>query len=688
MPRKLIAEITLRDRFSSSIGKVEKKLTHFTKKVGRLYREMISLKGIMYAMGGYTILRVGKGFTDAATQMELFGNQLLMISRSAKEAEETLGYLREFARVSPLGTKDVIAAYIRMRAVGINPTIETLKVMGGTALLMGKTLLEVTNAMISKHKRTAREYGIILDQMGKKAILTSGTIFTEVEKRDMIVRKAMVDVWARRFPNAIDIAAKTAMAKVELLMSNVVEFQAAVGELLMKDYKNFLVMAAIFFEKLRDHAGKVAASIKFLIFMFELVYKAIKNSIKVIIVFWQTMGDLSKAVLWEFDAVFMGIIKTAGALPAALKKAWKGDMIGAAKTLLDAFDDRWEESMEKSARDFEIAIARVVKADKEILEDWQIILRHAREIKTLWGVKPEKLGGKLPEGLEEFPDPFAGKPTPAQIAAAAAAEKKAFADMMKNRIASLEIAKGEMGIIERMITLRERKEKQEKDALEAQKNRRKEIENTVQTIELFASSIDNLGTSFRGYSQAKRSAKLDESKAEIDSMKVSEKVKDKLRKKAEAQYRADARKEKVISAGLVMMNTAVAIMRTYAAPRPVSFIAKSVIAGMILAAGALQLATIRKTKLASGNMYTSSGPTILGERGPEAAFMPSGSRVYNATQTKYNYSSPQISLNVNVSGNADAGTVNAIKDTLTDFAGKLTDAVRYGYINKDQLGIV
>lgn len=691
MPRKLIAEIVLKDRFTRAVGKVEKKLTHFTRRVGRLYKEMMSLKGLMYAMGGYTIIRVGKGFTDAATQMELFGNQLLMISRSAKEAKETLGYLREFARVSPLGTKDVIAAYIRMRAVGINPTIETMKTMGGVALLMGRTLLEVTNAMISKHKRTAREYGVILDQMGKTAILSSGIVVKEVEKRDMAIRQALIEVWEERFPKAIEIAARTAKAKVELLMSNVVELQAAVGELLMKQYKGFLVETAILFEKAREHSGKIAASIKFLIFMFEIIWNVAKHATLSIATLTMTAWNSGKSILWFFDGLFMGILNTAKAIPLAVKRLLAGYPIEAIGGLIDdmhtLFDERFAESGKMAVQDYDILMERLSKYTHTVESDWAKILEHARGVKETWGKVPGPLGGKLPTGLKEFPDPLAGKLTPEQLAAAAAAEKKAFEAMVKNRIASLEIAKGEMGIVERMITQKERQIQLEKELTEAQAKRRERIDIAIQNVEQFGSAINNLGTSFTALSQAKRSAALDKANEEINAMKVSEKVKDKLRKKAEAQNKSSARKEKAIAISLAIMNQALAIGRIFTATQP-NIYAKFVLAGIVSAIMGIQVATIRRQRLASGNMYTSNAPAIMGERGPEAVFMPPGSRVYNATQTKYNYGSPQISLNVNVSGSADSGTVNAIKDTLSDFAGKLTDAVRYGYISKDQLGMI
>jgi len=154
VPRKLIAEIVLKDRFTKQIGKVESKLRHFTRRVGNLYKRMLSLKTAIIGVGAYVGYRFVKNFTDAASMMETFGTQLMVLSKSAYEAKQALAFIREFARTSPLETEDVIRSYVMLRAIGLNPTIKMIKTLGGVALLMGLEMKDVAGALINRHKTT------------------------------------------------------------------------------------------------------------------------------------------------------------------------------------------------------------------------------------------------------------------------------------------------------------------------------------------------------------------------------------------------------------------------------------------------------------------------------------------------------------------------------------------------------
>jgi len=104
-----------------------------------------------------------------------------------------------------------------------------------------------------------------------------------------------------------------------------------------------------------------------------------------------------------------------------------------------------------------------------------------------------------------------------------------------------------------------------------------------------------------------------------------------------------------------------AIMDTYAAantalkgsPPPFNFIA----AGVTVAAGLANVAKISQQKAETGTAYM-SGPTLVGERGPEYVNLPRGSQVYNNTQTR------------NMTTNA------ALNVTIMDSSGNITETIR------------
>jgi hypothetical protein len=121
------------------------------------------------------------------------------------DADKALSAIREFARASPLETEDVVQSYVRLRAIGLSATMNQMKTLGGVAVLMNRQLTDVLQAFISLNKRTLRELGIDIDRTGAKAVIQSGNVRKVVEKDSASIRKALLEIWEERFPNAMDL---------------------------------------------------------------------------------------------------------------------------------------------------------------------------------------------------------------------------------------------------------------------------------------------------------------------------------------------------------------------------------------------------------------------------------------------------------------------------------------------------
>ncbi|HUV71578.1 MAG TPA: hypothetical protein VMW25_01080, partial [Clostridia bacterium] len=183
------------------------------------------------------------------------------VSESGEKAAQAMKAIREFARTSPLETEDVVQSFVRLRAVGIDPTMAQLKTIGGVAVLFNREMRDVLDSLIGLNKRTLRKLGVEIDRTGQTAIIQSGKIRREVNKDSASIRAALLEVWEERFPDAINTAANTTKSKVAIMKSNIFELAVVIGDKLKPAFDTVVVsignMAAKFKEFLaltRDDA--------------------------------------------------------------------------------------------------------------------------------------------------------------------------------------------------------------------------------------------------------------------------------------------------------------------------------------------------------------------------------------------------------------------------------------------------
>jgi len=229
MPANLKVILAVATKGLDGFGKAKQGAEGLDKKVSGLSARMRAMSTVAGAAAVAALGAFAKQSISAAMSVEIFRTQLESVSGSAAAADQALNAIREFARTSPLQTEDVVRGYVRLRAVGIDPTIEQMKTIGGVATLFNRELSDVVNGFIGMEKEVLRRLGIEIDRTGKKAIISSGNIQKEVNKDMASMRQAVVETWGERFPEAMENASKTTSSKLEIMKSNVWELAAEVG---------------------------------------------------------------------------------------------------------------------------------------------------------------------------------------------------------------------------------------------------------------------------------------------------------------------------------------------------------------------------------------------------------------------------------------------------------------------------
>lgn len=122
-----------------------------TKRLGARMRETFAkvggvLGGLGAAIGGAAVV---KGLIGANVEFQNLKVRLQTFTGSAEKAAGVFKQLAQFAAETPFELQDSVNAFIDLRAVGITPTLETLRSMGDVAAAFGGSIVDVSGAIRS-----------------------------------------------------------------------------------------------------------------------------------------------------------------------------------------------------------------------------------------------------------------------------------------------------------------------------------------------------------------------------------------------------------------------------------------------------------------------------------------------------------------------------------------------------------
>jgi hypothetical protein len=117
---------------------------------------------------------VGK-LISVQREFDALNSSLITVSGSSAAAAREMSWLKDFAKETPFGLAQATQGFVKMKALGLEPTKASLTSFGNTAAAMGKNLNQmveaVADAATGEFERL-KEFGIKAKQEGDKVSLT------------------------------------------------------------------------------------------------------------------------------------------------------------------------------------------------------------------------------------------------------------------------------------------------------------------------------------------------------------------------------------------------------------------------------------------------------------------------------------------------------------------------------------
>jgi len=213
--------------FEKSLNKVQKQLRKFERnleKTGRSLTQNLTLP--MAALGG--------GAVKVAADMETLEASLVTAFRGSETAaKQALKQITKFTAETPFQLQEVTEGFIKLKNMGLNPSMEALTSYGNTASSMGKSLNQmveaVADAAVGEFERL-KEFGIKARSEGDKVAFTFRGVTTTVQKNSAEIQKYLLDIGNTEFAGGIERQANTINGKMSTLRDNITLALAELGK--------------------------------------------------------------------------------------------------------------------------------------------------------------------------------------------------------------------------------------------------------------------------------------------------------------------------------------------------------------------------------------------------------------------------------------------------------------------------
>jgi hypothetical protein len=145
-------------------------------------------------------------------EFDVLNASMITMTGSAAAAQKEFAWLKDFAATTPFALNEVVGAFVKMQALGLEPTQAALESFGNTASAMGKSLNQmieaVADASTGEFERL-KEFGIKAKKEGDNVSLTFQGVTTTIRNSSAEITGYLEGLGKNEFAGAMAERAKT-----------------------------------------------------------------------------------------------------------------------------------------------------------------------------------------------------------------------------------------------------------------------------------------------------------------------------------------------------------------------------------------------------------------------------------------------------------------------------------------------
>jgi len=170
-------------------------------------------------------------FVNLASDIEdLRGRLSGVFEGDLKAGADQLERIRAMAADPLIGTEKLADVFIKGSTAVKGFGEDTLETLANVAVQFDADINTVYSAFAGAQERALRQLGVSIEKSGDIVRITSGNIRLEVADTKEAIQQGLIELWGKRFPDAVDQAAARFSGKKAILIDEIEDIGAAVGE--------------------------------------------------------------------------------------------------------------------------------------------------------------------------------------------------------------------------------------------------------------------------------------------------------------------------------------------------------------------------------------------------------------------------------------------------------------------------
>lgn len=220
------------DRFDKNVTRAALSSSTALDRVGRSAKATI---GILAGLGvGLGVAEIATGIAQVNAQFQDLYTGLKVATGSASSADAAFAGLREFAKETPFQLAEVTQAFISLKNLGLDPSMDALRAYGDIASSFnGKSLDDfiqaVADATTGEFERL-KEFGIKASSEGDKVAFTFRGLTTTIGKNAAEIERYLQDLARNNFGGAMSEKMDNLSGRFSNLKDQIDDLYVTIGE--------------------------------------------------------------------------------------------------------------------------------------------------------------------------------------------------------------------------------------------------------------------------------------------------------------------------------------------------------------------------------------------------------------------------------------------------------------------------
>ena len=215
---------------ASRVGDVTVRLRADTSQFQRSMRGVTRVMGPLVAI--FSVGAIAKGIFNTTREFQRLEAQLKTVTGSAANASRAFKNLEKFAKETPFQVEENVEAFIRLRALGLEPTNEVLKDFGNIASGMGRRITDFARAVqgaVTGETEALKSFGIVSRIAGDEISFIFDGVTRTVKRDSGEIVQALRDISQENFAGAMANEMNTLNGKISNLGDNLASLARTIG---------------------------------------------------------------------------------------------------------------------------------------------------------------------------------------------------------------------------------------------------------------------------------------------------------------------------------------------------------------------------------------------------------------------------------------------------------------------------